>query len=146
MASLNKVQIIGNLTRDPESKKLQDGSIVVNFGIATNKKWKDRTTGEDREEVEFHNITAWRNTAEICMKYLRKGKQVFIEGSLKTNTWDDQETGKKMYKTEIIADKMLMLGRKSDDEGAQPSQPAATPAAAPVASQQADALEEDWNN
>ena len=126
---LNKVMLIGRLTRNPESKTTPQGVTVVNFGIATNRVWKD-DQGNQRDATEFHNIVAWRKLGEICAQYLTKGRQVYIEGHLQTRSWDGQD-GKKNYRTEIVADNMIMLGNRS--EGNAPAAfpvPAATPVAA----------------
>lgn len=123
---LNKVMLIGRLTRDPESRTTPQGATVANFGIATGRVWKDQQ-GNRQEATEFHNIVAWRKLGEIAAQYLRKGKQVYIEGHLQTRSWDDQ-SGKKQYRTEVVADNMIMLGNKGD---------AAAPAPSPAMSQQA---------
>jgi len=121
---LNKAMIIGNLTRDPEVRTTPGGLPVVSFGIATNLNWTDQS-GQKQERVEFHNIVAWRKLAEIIGQYLKKGSKVYIEGRLQTRTWDDKETGKKMYRTEIVADNMIMLDKKGSSDY-QASQPAPT--------------------
>lgn len=108
--SLNKVMIIGNLTRDPELRYTPKGTPVVTFGIATNREWKTADNeGEKREETEFHNVVAWSKLAELCNQLLRKGMKVYIEGRLSTRSWEDAATGKKMYRTEIVADDMIIL-------------------------------------
>ena len=107
---LNKAMIIGHLTRDPEVRTTPSGLSVANFGVATNLVWKDQA-GQKQEKVEFHNVVAWRRLAETIGQYLKKGSKVYIEGRLQTRTWDDKETDKKMYRTEIIADNMIMLDR-----------------------------------
>ena len=109
--SLNKVLLIGNLTRDPELRSTPSGQSVANFSIATNRVWKDPQSGEKKEAVEFHNIVVWRRLAEIAGQYLRKGSKIFLEGRLQTRTWQDQ-SGTKKYMTEIIAENMQMLDRK----------------------------------
>ncbi|HLD19896.1 MAG TPA: single-stranded DNA-binding protein [Patescibacteria group bacterium] len=115
---LNKAMIIGNVTRDPEVRTTPTGQTVANFGIATNFTWTDQQ-GQRQEKVEFHNIVAWRRLAEICQQYLKKGSKIFIEGRLETRSWDDQATGKKQYRTEIITENMIMLDRA----GSHPSTP-----------------------
>ena len=110
--SLNKVQLIGNLTRDPEMKQLPGGAVVTSFGLATNFSWTNQD-GEKQDKTEFHNITAWRKLAEICEEYLRKGSKVYIEGRLQTRDWE-AEDGTKRYRTEIVADNMIMLDKKGD--------------------------------
>ena len=110
---LNKVMVIGRLTRDPESRTTPQGIAVTNFGLATNRVWKDKE-GNQQDNTEFHNIVAWRRLGEICAQYLAKGRQVYIEGHLQTRSWEDQD-GKKNYRTEIVADNMIMLGSKADN-------------------------------
>lgn len=115
-SSINKVILIGRLGRDPEVRSTPSGATVAKFSIATDEKFTDRS-GERQERTEWHNIVAWAKLAEICGQYLKKGKLVYIEGSLRTDSWDDKETGQKKYRTEIIARDMQMLDRKGDDEG-----------------------------
>lgn len=118
--SLNKVMLIGNVGRDPEVRYLdgQAGNAkVATFTLATTERYKDRS-GETRETTEWHNIVAWRGLADICEKYVKKGTQVYIEGRIRTRSWDDQ-SGNKRYTTEIMADNMQLLGRKSDNPGSQ---------------------------
>lgn len=109
---LNKVMLIGRLTRDPEVKTIPSGQTVATFSIATGRQWTDKQSGEKKSSTEFHNIVAWRRLAEICGQYLKKGSQVYIEGSLQTRSWDDQ-SGTKRYRTEVIADNLIMLGSKA---------------------------------
>lgn len=123
MSSVNKAIILGNLTRDLELKSLESGSHVCNFGVATNRAWKDKN-GEKQEEVEFHNVVAWGKLAEICGKYLVKGKKVYIEGRLQTRNWED-DAGVKKYRTEIVASEMVMLGGKRDNDDHEQTQHAA---------------------
>jgi len=123
--SLNKVLLIGNLTRDPELRSTPSGQSVANFSVATNRVWKDPQSGEKKEAVEFHNIVVWRRLAEIAGQYLRKGSKIFLEGRLQTRSWQDQ-SGTKKYMTEIIAENMQMLDRKPQGGGA-PYQSASTP-------------------
>lgn len=108
--SLNRAQLIGNLTRDPELRQIPGGSTVASFSIATNFSWTDQS-GQRQEKVEFHNIVAWRKLAEICGQYLKKGSKVFIEGRIQTRDWEGED-GVKRYRTEIVADSMIMLDRK----------------------------------
>ncbi len=124
---LNKVMLIGRLTRDPESRTTPQGVTVVNFGLATNRVWKD-DQGNQRDMTEYHNIVAWRKLGEICAQYLSKGRQIYIEGHLQTRSWDGQD-GKKNYRTEVVADNMIMLGSRSDNSAPTYSAPA--PQAAP---------------
>jgi single-strand DNA-binding protein len=106
--SLNKVQIIGNLTAEPEVRETPNGQKVATFSVATNRKWKD-ASGMLQEEVEYHNCVAWRGLADIAEQYMHKGKKVYIEGYLKTRSWDDT-AGVKRYKTEIVSDNVILLG------------------------------------
>lgn len=110
--SLNKVQLIGNLTRDPEMRQIPGGQVVASFSIATNFTWTDQN-GQKQDKSEFHNIVAWRKLAEIIGQYLKKGSKCYIEGRLQTRSWE-AEDGTKRYKTEIVADNMIMLDRKGD--------------------------------
>ena len=158
MASVNKVIIVGNLGRDPESRTFPSGDQVCNVTVATTDKWKDKQTGEMREATEWHRITFNGRLAEIAAQYLRKGSQVYVEGSLRTRKWTDQ-SGVEKYSTDIRADSMQMLGSRQGmgapsgggDEGSYggagggyesaprrspapppPSRPAPTPRAAPA--------------
>ena len=110
MAGVNKVILIGNLGAEPEIRHLSSGTAVANIRIATSETYKDRQTGERREQTEWHNVVLWRGLAEITEKYLRKGSKVYIEGKLRTRSWEDQ-SGQKRYTTEIHADQMTMLDR-----------------------------------
>ena len=118
--SLNKAMLIGNVGRDPEVRYLdgQNGNAkVATFTLATTERYRDRN-GETRENTEWHNIVAWRNTADVVEKFVKKGTQVYIEGRIRTRSWDDQ-TGNKRYTTEIIADTLQLLGKRSDNPGGQ---------------------------
>ncbi len=123
--SLNKVQLIGNLTRDPELRYTPSGAAVCSFGIATNRSWTT-DTGEKRDEVEFHNIVAWRKLAEICSQYLKKGGKVYVEGRLTTRSWTSQD-GQQKNRTEVVIEDMIMLDSRGggshagDAESAQHS-------------------------
>jgi len=119
MYSLNKVMLIGNLTRDPESRSTPDGTQISNFSIATNFSWTDQS-GQRQDRTEFHNIVAWRKLAEICNQYLRKGTKVYVEGRLQTRSWDDA-TGQKKYRTEIVADNMIILENKGSNPPQAPT-------------------------
>jgi len=107
--NLNKAMVIGNLTRDPEIKTIPSGSTVASFSVATSFVWKD-AAGQKQEKVEYHNIVAWKRLAEICGQYLKKGSKIYIEGRLQTRDWTGQD-GVKKYRTEIIAENMIMLDR-----------------------------------
>lgn len=106
---LNKAMIIGRLTSDPENRTTPQGTSVSAFSVATNYVWTDNG-GQKQEKVEYHNVVVWRKLAEICAQYLKKGSKVYIEGRLQTRSWDGQD-GVKRYRTEIIADNMIMLDR-----------------------------------
>lgn len=147
MASVNKVILIGNLGADPESRFAPSGDAICNVRLATTETWRDKNTGERREATEWHRVSFYGKLAEIAGQYLRKGSQVYIEGSLRTRKWQDQ-SGQDRYTTEIRADEMKMLGRREGgdapmrggegnwDAGAQ-SAPARAPAPAPRAQPQA---------
>ncbi|MFA5633802.1 MAG: single-stranded DNA-binding protein [Candidatus Dojkabacteria bacterium] len=111
--SLNKVLLIGNLTRDPEMRYTNSGTPVVTFGMATNKSWKD-SEGDTKELAEFHNLVAWNKIAEICQQLLAKGMKVYIEGSLNTRSWEGED-GVTRYKTEIRVDNMILLDSRGKD-------------------------------
>ena len=139
MASVNKVIIVGNLGRDPEVRTFPSGDQVTNVSIATTDRWRDKTTGENKEATEWHRVVFNGPLAKIAGDYLRKGSQVYVEGSLRTRKWTDQTTGQERYATEIRADVMQMLGTRQsnagsdnyDDYGAPAPAPARAPAAAP---------------
>lgn len=116
MASVNKVILVGRLGKDPEIRSTPQGTSVTKFTIATDERFTDRS-GEKQERTEWHNIVAWGKLAEICGQYLKKGKLVYIEGSIRTDSWDDKESGQKRYRTEIIANTMQMLDRREDGGG-----------------------------
>lgn len=119
---LNKVMIIGRLTRDPEGRTTPQGITVCSFSVATSRVWKDQQ-GSQQEKTEYHNVVAWRRLAEICSQYLSKGRQVYIEGYLQTRSWEGQD-GKKNYRTEIVANNMIMLGNKPANAPAAAVSPA----------------------
>ena len=114
MASVNKVILVGNLGRDPELRYTTNGTPVANFTMATTDRWTD-PSGEKKERTEWHRIVVWGKQGEIVGEYLRKGKQVYIEGSLQTREWTDRE-GAKRYTTEVRAQRVQMLGRRDDRE------------------------------
>jgi single-strand DNA-binding protein len=127
---VNKVILVGNLGKDPETKYMPSGDCVCNFSIATTESWKDKTTGEKVEKAEWHNIVIYRRLAEIAGEYLRKGSQVYIEGKLKTRKWQDK-SGTDRYTTEIEAREMQMLGSRGGNAGM--GAPAAQQSAPPPA-------------
>ena len=108
---VNKVILIGNLGKDPETRYMPSGSAVTNLTLATSESWKDKQTGENQERTEWHKVAMFGKLAEIAAEYLRKGSQVYIEGKLRTRKWQDKE-GKDRWTTEIVADEMHMLGGK----------------------------------
>ena len=117
MASVNKVILVGNLGRDPEVRYSAEGSAICNISIATTSQWKDRTTGERREETEWHRVVFYNRLAEIAGEYLRKGRPVYVEGRLRTRKWAGDD-GQDRYTTEIVAEQMQMLGGGRGGEGA----------------------------
>lgn len=141
--------IIGNLTRDPETRSLPSGQTVCSFGVATNRIWKDSQSGERKQAVEYHNIVAWGRLAETCQQYLHKGSKVYIEGRLQTRTWDGQD-GVKRNRTEIVAGNMIMLdsagSRGSAAVPSAPAEPAASQPKSDDSSQPAPAPDEEEIN
>ena len=138
---VNKVILVGNLGKDPETKYMPSGDAVCNFSLATTDSWKDKTSGEKVEKTEWHNIVAFKRTAEIAGEYLRKGSQVYIEGKLKTRKWQDKN-GNDRWTTEIEARDMQMLGSRGGNAGM--GAPAAQAAPPPAASAQSgDQFEDD---
>ncbi|MFA9284147.1 single-stranded DNA-binding protein [Comamonas sp. SY3] len=117
MASVNKVIIVGNLGRDPEIRTFPSGDQVANVTIATTDRWRDKNSGENKEATEWHRVVFNGRLAEIVGQYLRKGSQVYVEGSLRTRKWTDQATGQERYATEIRADSMQMLGSRQGQGG-----------------------------
>jgi single-strand DNA-binding protein len=116
MASVNKVILVGNLGRDPETRYMPDGGAVTNVSIATTESWKDKTSGEKQEKTEWHRVAFFGKLAEIAGEYLKKGSQVYVEGRLQTRKWQDKD-GADRYTTEIIADRMQMLGSRQGAGG-----------------------------
>ncbi len=152
MASVNKVILIGNLGRDPETRYMPDGGAVTNVSIATTETWKDKA-GEKQEKTEWHRVAFFGKLAEIAGEYLKKGSQVYVEGRLQTRKWQDKE-GQDKYSTEIVADRMQMLGsrqgmgggggdRESGGEREGATRAAAKPAAAKPAGSKFDDFEDD---
>ncbi len=138
MASVNKVILVGNLGRDPEVRYSPEGTAICNLSLATTFNWRDRATGERREETEWHRVVLFNRLAEIAGEYLRKGRPVYIEGRLRTRKWQDKETGQDRYSTEIVGEQMQMLGGRdsggymdegfSGDQRSSASQQASSPA------------------
>ena len=128
MASVNKVILIGNLGRDPEVRFTQGGTPVANFTMATTERWND-PSGEKKERTEWHRIVVWGKQAEVAAEYLKKGRSVYVEGSLQTREWTDRD-GNKRYTTEVRAQRIQFLGGRPDDRGGAvaPVEEAAEPA------------------
>lgn len=120
MASVNKVILVGNLGKDPEVRYLPDGGAVVNLSLATTSNWRDKTSGEKREETEWHRVVMYGRLAEIAGEYCRKGRSIYVEGRLKTRKWQDQ-SGVDKYTTEIVADQMQLLGGREGGGGGSSS-------------------------
>lgn len=120
MASVNKVILIGHLGADPETRHSASGDAICNLRLATSESWKDKTTGERRENTEWHRVVLYRRLAEVADEYLQKGSQVYIEGRIKTRKWQDKD-GHDRYTTEIEATELKMLGRRGDGGSDQPS-------------------------
>jgi len=147
MSGVNKVILVGRLGKDPEVRHLESGASVANFPIATSEVYKDRNTGERKEQTEWHNIVLWRGLAEVAEKYLNKGDMVYIEGKLRTRSWE--KDGITRYTTEVVGDNMTMLSPKGTNTGGgddysgaqQQSQPQSQPKA--VESPAADIAADD---
>jgi len=129
MAGVNKVILVGNLGKDPEVRSLESGAKVASFSLATTESYKNKD-GQRVDQTEWHNIVMWRGLAEVAEKYLKKGGQIYLEGKIRTRTWDDKD-GNKRYTTEIIADTFTMLGAKREDAPQVINGPEPTPPAAP---------------
>ncbi|HQW19973.1 MAG TPA: single-stranded DNA-binding protein, partial [Rhodocyclaceae bacterium] len=133
MASVNKVILVGNLGKDPDVRYLPSGEAVTNITLATTDNWKDKTSGEKKEATEWHRVVFFRRLAEVAGQYLKKGSQVYIEGSLKTRKWQDKD-GQDRYTTEIVADEMKMLGSRQAPPAGVASKPNMSQAASPASS------------
>ena len=129
MASVNKVIIVGNLGRDPEVRYTPDGASITNVTIATTDTWKDKATGEKKEATEWHRVVFFGKLAEIAGQYLKKGRQVYVEGALRTRKWQDKE-GQERYTTEIVANEMKMLGSREGMSDAPPRESGGSSSAA----------------
>jgi single-strand DNA-binding protein len=154
--SVNKVILVGRLGKDPETRYMTSGEAVTNVTLATSENWKDKS-GEKQEKTEWHNLVFYRRLAEVAGEYLKKGSQIFVEGKIQTRKWQDKETGKDRYTTEIIVNEMQMLGSKSggtssfevvENQAASPtptqSAPATKPAtAAPAGKSNFDNFDDD---
>ena len=117
---INKVILVGNLGGDPETRYTASGAAITNITLATSESWRDKQSGETQERTEWHRVVFFNRLAEIAGEYLRKGRQVYIEGSLRTRKWQDQN-GQDRWTTEIVANEMQMLGNRGDDMGSRPS-------------------------
>jgi single-strand DNA-binding protein len=124
--SVNKVILVGNLGRDPEVRYASSGSAVCSFTMATSRTYKDKQ-GERKDETEWHRVVAFGRTAEVCGEYLKKGSMVYIEGRIKTNKWQDKETGADRYSTDIVTENMKMLGKRGDNAGGGAQQRSSSP-------------------
>ena len=129
---INKVILVGNVGKDPETRYMPNGKAVTNFSIATSDGWTDKQTGDKQERTEWHNVVLFEKLAEIASQYLRKGSQVYIEGSLRTRKWQDKE-GKDRYTTEIVGREMQMLGGRSGSTGGGSSESSAPASSSPPA-------------
>ena len=116
--SVNKVILVGNLGKDPEIKVTPSGTTVANFSLATNERSKDKN-GQWQDRTEWHNLVAWQRTAEIIGEYVKKGSKVYVEGSLRTRSWDDKNTGEKKYRTEIWVNDLVLLSGRGEGEAAR---------------------------
>jgi single-strand DNA-binding protein len=114
--SVNKVILVGNLGKDPEIKYTPSGTPVAKFSLATNERYKDKG-GEWQDRTEWHNIVAWQRLAEIVGEYVKKGAKVYIEGRIQTSSWEDKQSGEKKYRTEIIAQDLVLLGGRGEGDG-----------------------------
>lgn len=131
MRGVNKAIIVGNVGRDPETRYLQSGSAVTEISVATSESWKDKSSGEKQERTEWHRVTFFGKLAEIAAQYLRKGSQVYVEGKIQTDKWQDKE-GNTRYSTKIVAGEMQMLGSRPEKSGSGvKDSPASTGQSAP---------------
>ncbi len=142
---LNRVMLIGNLTRDPETRTTTTGQTVSSFGLATTRMWKDQA-GAKQEKTEFHNVVAWGKLAELCGQYLAKGRKAYVDGHLQTRDWTGDD-GVKRYRTEVILENVIFLDRggASSVGGATPSTPMNTASSAPAFPPQPQSLSDDLN-
>lgn len=131
MRGVNKVILVGNLGKDPEVQYLDNNVSVARFSLATNDSYKDKD-GNRVDQTEWHNIVAWRGLAKVAEDFLKKGSRIYLEGKIRTRSWDDKQTQEKRYATEIVADNFIMLDRKEDSSGSGGYQPAAAKQQPPV--------------
>ncbi len=142
---INKVILVGNCGKDPETRYMPSGGAVTNISIATSEGWKDKQTGETKERTEWHNIVFFNRLAEIAGEYLKKGSQIYVEGSLRTRKWQDKE-GKDRYTTEIVANEMQMLGSRSgggDSGGYSQERSSSNRESAPTPAMAEDGFDDD---
>ena len=139
---INKVILVGNLGNDPETRYMPSGSAVTNITVATNESWKDKQTGEQKDRTEWHNVVFFGRLGEIAGEYLRKGSQVYVEGSLRTNKWQDK-SGNDRYTTEIVASEMQMLGGRSSGDSYAPAQQSTASRPEPAAAMVEDGFDDD---
>ena len=132
MASVNKVILVGNLGRDPETRYMPDGAAITNVSVATSFQWNDKASGEKKEETEWHRVVFRGKLAEIAGEYLKKGSQVYVEGRLRTRKWQDKE-GQDRYTTEVVAERMQMLGARAGAGEPRPEPAMESKAAEPKA-------------
>lgn len=136
--NVNKAIIIGRLTRDPELRTTSNGQTIASFSVATSRQWKDQS-GQKQEKTDFHNVVAWGKQGEVIGQYFTKGQEIYVEGRMETQSWDDKDSGKKMYRTEIVLEKFEFGAKAGNTTGAAPQNNAyaSTPrqAAAPAAKQ-----------
>ena len=109
--------LLGRMTQDPQVRSTNTGQNVASFSVATNRRWKDKNNGEMKEEVQFHNIVAWGKLGEICSQYMKKGTRILVEGRIQNRSWDDPQSGQKKYRTEIVAENIIMLDSKDRTSG-----------------------------
>lgn len=136
--SLNKVMLIGNLGKDAETRYTPNGVAVTSLALATSRRWKDQQTGEWKEETQWHDVVLWRS--ENVAQYLQKGKQVYVEGRLRTRSWEDQ-SGNRRYRTEVVADNLILLSGRGADAGPAPDELATQSVKGPSLSAQAGATQ-----
>src|SRR2546429_3510215 len=140
--SLNKVQLIGNVTRDPELRYTSNGTPVCSFGLATNRSWMPEGGTERREETEFHKLVAWNKLAELCSQLITKGRKIYIEGRLQSRSWETPD-GEKRSATEIVIEDMMLLDARPDGAGSGSARPASVaPAQEPEAVEEAPAVKD----
>ncbi len=139
--TVNKVILIGNLGKDPEVRRLENGTVVASFSIATSETYTDKKTGEKRDNTDWHNIVVWRGLAEVAEKFIKKGMKIYVEGKLRTRSWQDKENVTR-YTTEVVADELNIL-TWLDNNSNQEQKPAYSNEAAPIPPVQVEGLMDD---